>query len=149
MRVVTIVVGLAVLWWGFSSVSHSWQPDGLDNQRRVAAERSLAEAIAEVEEASVTLDARLRGAGVGEDLSNGWEDLRSDTLSVLREMSRRSDLDLARAFTTRVDGFWATYAPSSGIGPDSPEWRRFETAFHNAIGTREAVLSDVSTSNES
>lgn len=144
-----IVVGGVVVWWGLNSVSHTWQPGGLDDQRKVAAERSLAAAIGEVESASQSLDARMRGAGVGEDLANGWEDLRGDALSVLREMSRRPDLDHVRAFAARVDGFWATYAPSSGIGPDTPEWRRFESAFLDAIGTREAVLSGMPTANES
>lgn len=149
MRFVAIFVGGAVLWWGLSLVSHTWQSTDLRSQERAAAEESLLLAISEVERASQSLDAKIREAGVGEDLSNGWEDLRSDTLSVLREMSRRSDLEYIRAFTARVDGFWETYAPSSEIGPDIPEWRQFETALYNAIGVRELVSWDVSISNES
>ncbi len=137
------------MWWGLSLVSHTWQSEGLADQERVAAEKSLALAIAEVEDASRSLDAKMRRSGIGEDLSNGWEDLRSDTLSVLREMSRRSDLKYIDAFADRVDGFWENYAPSSGVGPNTPEWRQFETALHNAIGMRELVPLDVSISNES
>ncbi len=144
-----MVVTGAVLWWGSGLVSDTWRPDRIESTDRAQAQRSLAVAIADVEEASSLFDNRVRSSEVGEDLSNGWEDLRRDTMSILREMARRPDSEIVHDFANRVESFWDTYTPRDGIGPDTAEWRRFETAFANAIGMRESVMSDAAAVSES
>ena len=138
-----MVVAGAVLWWGSALVADSWQPDPEASTDRAQAERSLASAIADVEEASTLFDNRVRSSDVGEDLFKGWEDLRRDTMSVLREMARRPDSEMVHGFASRVQTFWDTYAPRDGIGPGTVEWQQFEAAFANAVGMRESVMSEV------
>ena len=145
MRMVSVVVIGMLLWWGSALVSDTWQPAGGGNTDRARAEASLATAIARVEEASNRLDERVRSADVDEDLSNGWEDLRRDSMSVLREMARNPESQTVVGFAGRVEGFWKTYAPQAGLGPDTAEWRRFETAFNNAVGMWGSVASNVLT----
>lgn len=149
VRMVFVVVAGLVLWWGSSLVADAWQPDSDPASDRDLAERSLATAIAEVEEASNLFDHKVRSSDVGEDLSKGWEDLRRDTMSVLREMARRPHSQMILDFANRVEAFWMTYSPRDGIGPATAEWQGFEDAFANAVGMRESIVSSAPAVNES
>lgn len=142
MRFVMLVVAGSVLWWGASVVSESWQPARSTSPERISAERTLSGAIADVEQAALDFDTTLKAAAPGDDLSKGWQDLHSDTLSVLRDIARRPTSDSARDFSIRVESFWNTYAESGAIGSHTDEWKRFEAAFNDLVGGVRTVSSD-------